>query len=278
MQQLMKSTRVITWNINHSHWLKPPFVDTFSYAARRPFLVGFLNNLLEDDKFDTFLCIQETTQEVVNDLGQEFSKTHVSHSALANEKQSTFVQTFIPKNMTNSVVQMPAPSPLADGKPLRNPVLYVNVNNEFYVVNVHLPMDAKYRLPTSDHIATQLGQLNVPFVCCGDFNSFSDAGGLEQMQRFQILSHSVEATAVLDDGDRNRVLKTFSAYPYDVNMPPHKILPYHLDHIFLRGFITQNAVLCNDKHLPVTYEDQRYGASDHFPVLVEFVAFPQTKL
>jgi len=80
--------------------------------------------------------------------------------------------------------------------------------------------------------------------------------------------HDATSVIVFDSNKDVRVTQTFEAYPYD--KVPQKALdafPYHLDHIFVRGFI--HAPPTTQRHHVIQFRGMKYGVSDHLPILLK---------
>lgn len=103
-------------------------------------------------------------------------------------------------------------------------------------------------------------------VVGGDFNAFPDRWGYTQIPLLNSLlgTYSATETAVnLSDG--KLAIKSFSPYPYDY-VPPEALALYgKLDHILVRGWDFEAAVV-DDRLM----EKKNWRASDHFPVTVRF--------
>ncbi len=132
------------------------------------------------------------------------------------------------------------------------------------ITNVHLPMDRKFRMPLTEHIASQTERLalmlKVESIVVGDFNTFPDDQGYEQTLSMQTGIYREATTIILDaENPKQRILETFSPYPYDVVPDSPNKYAYHLDHIFVSAKIENSIPIC----FPST-------ASDHFAISIMF--------
>lgn len=132
----------------------------------------------------------------------------------------------------------------------------------------------------SKRVAKFVKNVKGSVIVCGDMNTFPDEGGLKQVFDFQNLSGAHEASSVIvSNADHTkRVLTTFSPYPYD--SVPDNILPFHLDHIFVKN-LEHDVVVCEDE-LVIEFKEKKYGVSDHFLLKMQFfkkykwTLFPKT--
>ena len=100
---------------------------------------------------------------------------------------------------------------------------------------------------------------------CGDFNTFPDDKGHDQM-RILKSKGLYEGAYPLFNLEGKRIEETFLAYPYDMFKKSEE--KYPLDHIMGKGVIFE-APVCHDE-LELEFKGKYYGISDHFPITINF--------
>jgi len=242
---------ILTWNINYD----PRTVgenEKFNWHNRKGPVIDFL---LKHD--DSILCLQEATEESIVDLTKALEPTHEIFTKISHPA-GRYLLTAFPYNMKVTVIDIPIlPN-------YRECWHCFKVNDDLIVNNVHLPTGFEYKAPLSVYISEQTEQLTTFLeignaIMIGDWNTFPDRGGYEQTMSIQKGRFREASSVIMNAEDpTQRVLETFSAYPYDTypKGPTHH--EYHLDHIFVMGLET-SIPLC-------TVSD----ASDHYALVMKF--------
>jgi hypothetical protein len=263
--------KVVSWNVNFSERTVGEY-EVFDWKHRSNFILADIKTFLKADP-NVIFALQEVMPDYIADLDSVLAATHNISIKATGSPAGRRLYTAIPKTAAVSIVTIDPPQ---DG--CRECWDIVYVAQTFCLINCHLPMDAKYRLPISTHVAKQLRGFN-SIVWVGDFNTFSDSQGYEQcrlIQRegFYAATTTILAASMLDvfcpDEPARRVIETFLAYPYDVVPQNDKWYPTNLDHIFIRdgGHFTHDTPLCYDDSTSIEFNGKRYGTSDHFALYI----------
>jgi endonuclease/exonuclease/phosphatase family metal-dependent hydrolase len=133
------------------------------------------------------------------------------------------------------------------------------------LVNVHCCMEENGRMLTAEYFKECLpSDKNYRLIIAGDFNSFPDGHGTEQIETIQKITDTVcISNEAISEATGNIATHSFKAYPYDV-IPQHG-LPGKLDHIFVKGLnLTENT---KPKVLDTqTVDGKNFAPSDHYPI------------
>jgi endonuclease/exonuclease/phosphatase family metal-dependent hydrolase len=137
-----------------------------------------------------------------------------------------------------------------------------------YIISVHFPMGRAERFSHVRQLAKeQLKSESYPsLIVGGDFNSFPDDGGYEQMQELNYELDTYNATSyALNSNDGELTLKSFAPYPFDPIPKKAESMIGKLDHILVRDWKVIEAVVDNRK-IPGT----NFHPSDHLPIICKF--------
>ncbi len=130
---------------------------------------------------------------------------------------------------------------------------------ELSIFNMYFPVNKAQRLMMAEKLIIDNSR---PTIICGDFNTFPRWGGFKQMKLLK--DKGLDEIALLINPLGKIVHKTFKAYPYDANNSSS----YPLDHIMGRNIHFHKAICFNEDK--IEWGNQKYGLSDHYPILVEF--------
>lgn len=140
------------------------------------------------------------------------------------------------------------------------------VIGDLCLVNVHCPMEEKGRMAMAANL-----HLCVPsdreyrIIYAGDFNSFPDARGGEQIELIAKVTGTVRISDhALSESTGQIATRSFKAYPYDIVPEQALDLPGKIDHIFVKGLKVQ------DKTVPMVLDarcvaGKDFAPSDHYP-------------
>jgi len=133
------------------------------------------------------------------------------------------------------------------------------------IVNVHFPMTTEGRFAMAEHF-TECFPKDSTFtkiIIAGDFNSFPDLRGAEQME----IIKKMTGTEIVSDNAKSMktfgfALKSFYPYPYD-EVPEETLkIPGKLDHILVKGYTCHEIYVLDDEKV----EGKDFAPSDHFPI------------
>jgi endonuclease/exonuclease/phosphatase family metal-dependent hydrolase len=241
---------IITWNINYSVDTVGEF-EKYDWKHRKDRVIQFLLSHV-----GAIFCLQEATEESIADICSVFDATHTHHSKKVHPA-GRYLLTLIPGQYVTSHITLPVLEGFRD-------CWDCFMIDWTFITNVHLPMAAKYRLPLSSHITASVETLcrscaDPHSIILGDWNSFPDEQGYEQVMSIQTGTHREATSVILDAIDpKKRILATFQPFPYDI-IPDHpNRYTYHLDHIFVSNL---------ENTIPIAYESD---ASDHFAISMTY--------
>ncbi len=136
-------------------------------------------------------------------------------------------------------------------------------------MNCHCPMEEKGRMTMASNFDQCLPSDRVfRLIIAGDFNSFPDGRGPEQIETIQKVTGTVcISDFALSEFSGEIATRSFKAYPYDVVPEEALKMQGKLDHIFVKGLrVADNTVpLVLDAR---TVEGKDFSPSDHYPITV----------
>lgn len=248
--------RVVTYNVNREG--TPPGYEAYSWEARKAFVFARLLEYNAD-----ILILQEVEFNAVHELWQAIPgfAWHVS----TEDSHTSMLVTGVKESLSGSWTYT---------GPKNSLWVYCN-DLDTWIVNVHLRHTAADRFASGTAISALVAKFKgsrtgneLPvqkWIIAGDFNSFPDARGEEQIAQLSHTSNTYEASAYARyKTDNKPALKSFKHYPYDPVPPEVAALPGKLDHILVFGFVSRSAVV-DDRNIP-GYD---WAPSDHYPVIVE---------
>lgn len=270
MQEGLKKFTIVSWNVNYSPLTVGEY-EAFSFEHRSAHVVGTIK-LLQAKKGNTLFLLQEVMPSYLPILNVVFPKSHYNVWTKQVHPCGRMVYTAVPiEYVSEQCVSGDAIPPPGEGLRECWDVIrvFIHGNDNFWLINLHAPMEAKYRIPICNYVATHTKSYYYCIIA-GDLNSFPDDGGVEQIASMETNNTYKDANSVMLRGNLEseqfaptlpyvRVLQTFDPYPYDkVPMDSPKYFPYHLDHILISSsFRSHETALC--------FDGER-GASDHFPI------------
>lgn len=309
---------LLTWNICYD----PRAVDSYEYCAwksRGPNVISFLRHVItkeiaNDPSRCVIIALQEVSEDSMEDLVNlfvEFGFEHFLHPCTPIRYILTAFSPVVVKGKITSlsICNLNFEKPMIlDARICYQSFLVTSparkyAPGQFIITNCHIPMDIKFRLEISVHVARQIhleAQCHrAPAIICGDFNTFPDDNGLLQANMIQSIGF-YDSTAVTTTtyvscdksiviATQDRALETFAPYPYDI---PKILAPapvYQLDHIFVRCLSdVGNAYSTKMFHGTAVAYDLRTGQtmvrtditgitidsmrpSDHMPILQRFI-------
>ena len=125
----------------------------------------------------------------------------------------------------------------------------------FWIANIHYPLGFKDKMSVNKYLKNRVPTLcdNSPVIICGDFNTFMDDGGTEQLEDLQTV-FSNQST---------KIEHTFTTFPHDsFVVKTGNIMSSKLDHIFTYPQTFNVNVSCLS-----TLESR---ISDHYIMVVDF--------
>jgi endonuclease/exonuclease/phosphatase family metal-dependent hydrolase len=236
---------VLTWNIAGVY--KPEFESRYGWNARRAEVCSFLKERTKQH----VVFLQEATDESIPDLLTVFPEvTHFTQYHKNSTRCGLYVFIAIPKILFGNI------TPLIIPYEPRMSWIIVQCDN-FTFVNSHFPTGYNERMKSTEHLSVEIGKLKTNIIMCGDMNTFPDGGGFRQVALILDKCRGIrEAThIILSASDPyKRVLQTFC--PWEGDSVPDKLIPYHLDHIFVSTHLEHTDPICHDI----------YPVSDHMPI------------
>jgi len=273
--------KIVSWNLNYDPRAKNND-DSFNYEAfdwkyRSRYVLDDISLFLEKNKTTVIFAFQEVMPQYMEDLNGLLSETHHIFTKKVHDI-GRHLYTAIPKQFHT------AKQELEELEGCRNCWDIFGVNDQFWLMNVHLPMAGKFRLPISKHVAAN-GYHSIPSIIVGDFNTFSDELGYEQMRQIQAEGY-YDASSILLGGSmkepfvpdlpRRRILQTFEPYPYDVISDNLRRYPINFDHIFVHGSLQHDTPICYDQAKfhhkgQIIADTGDFGHSDHFAISINIM-------
>ena len=242
---------ILSWNINYSKRTVGEF-ELFDWNNRKKLVLSFLKSQIA--KGNVVINLQEVMEEYLVDLLPLFENFDVFRQQV--HPCGRCLLTVVPKELAAKQIKI---DKLTDDH--RQVFLGVVFNNVM-LLNAHFPMALNFRLEFSMQLANLVKKKNrvaPKVIVTGDFNTFSDDGGYDQLCVIQNNGDVYDATQfILDESGKTRILKTFSPYPYD-KVPD--VPPINLDHIFVSGIHHDVPRAHSLKQLE--WNQQMFGASDH---------------
>lgn len=141
------------------------------------------------------------------------------------------------------------------------------------LLNAHCPMDEEGRMAMASNFNQCLpSDRAYQVIIAGDFNSFPDCKGQEQVDMIQKVTETVRISDLaLSESSGEIATRSFKAYPYDIVPEEALKMPGKLDHIFVKGLkIAENTIPLVLDARSVKGED--FSPSDHYPITATFVA------
>lgn len=143
------------------------------------------------------------------------------------------------------------------------------VIGDICLLDVHCPMSKKGRFAMAKNINKCLPNDKLyRVIIAGDFNSFPDCNGPEQLEIVQKVTETVRVSdEAISEVTKEFATRSFKPYPYD-KVPEEALkMPGKLDHIFVKGFRAMNPIVIDSP----TVEDEEFSPSDHYPLKVTLV-------
>ena len=293
--------RLIQWNIN---WDKRADGTIFDWDHRKKEILKLLTSL--NTSTPTIFALQEVMPEYVSDLNTVFGQTHETFvkqvHPIGRCLYTAFSNKFQVSVMNLPLLKLPNDTVRECWQCFTVRVSKNEIDDNFVFTHAHLPMDAKFRLPLSRHIAVETRKVaagrEINSFIAGDFNTFSDDGGYEQARLIQSagfyeatstllrVTVSVTKDQITPDEPHVRILETFTPYPYDSVPDSPKRYPINLDKLFVsvheiyssNPYLEHDIPLCVAIGGTVKHTTKRqsgeltklYPCSDHFPILTNF--------
>lgn len=140
------------------------------------------------------------------------------------------------------------------------------------LLNVHCPMEEKGRMAMAANLNHSLpSDKAYRVIIAGDFNSFPDCNGAEQVETLQKVTETVRISDfAISESSGEIATRSFKAYPYDIVPEEALKMPGKLDHIFVRGIkiVDQTTPTVLDGR---TVEGKDISPSDHYPIIASLV-------
>ena len=173
----MSQFKLLTYNINFSQRTIGQY-EVFDWNHRKELVLRSIFSLIDDTK-KNILCFQEVMPDSEQDLLEAFHNQYQNFK-LQTHPTGRSVMTFIPKDIKVTKY------PIANlGENCRDVylALIIEFNDQrLLLINSHLPMEKKYREIFSKQLVKHIGSQEFDQVLvCGDFNTFSDEWGPEQV-------------------------------------------------------------------------------------------------
>jgi endonuclease/exonuclease/phosphatase family metal-dependent hydrolase len=125
----------------------------------------------------------------------------------------------------------------------------------FWIANIHYPLGFKDKMIVNKYLKNRVVTLydNAPVIICGDFNTFMDDGGAEQLEDLQTVFKN----------QSTKIEYTFTTFPHDSYcVKTGKIMSSKLDHVFTYPQTFDVNVTCLS-----TLESR---ISDHYAMIIDF--------
>lgn len=254
----------LTYNVNYSRRATDEY-EEYSWESRRNDVYKLIRDANSNIVFlqEILTKNQEEVQSTLSDYKWHFETTNsrdgvccngigIKHEFLPEIEQEKFSYNF---NQFEKTAEKILGLKLGD----------------LCLINAHVCMDEKGRMATAENFDKCLpSDKNYRVIIAGDFNSFPDAKGQEQIKRISEVTDTVcISDSAISESSGDIATHSFKAYPYD-EIPKHG-LPGKLDHIFVKGF-----KLADNTHPQVldgrTVEGKSFAPSDHYPITATLVA------
>lgn len=187
---------IVTWNTNFSERAKDEF-EPFSFSSRAKFVLDDIKSFLKKST-NTIFCFQEVMPEDMPHFLELFESYEFVIFKKTIHEVGRMLLTCFPPSLKNDLIHIEYWSPSDDASVLTNEEKGLSLRDcvdtffihtiDLFVCNAHFPMGYKFRLPITKIIANRMKIIdrlnNKPIVIVGDFNTFSDDGGLKQVSRF----------------------------------------------------------------------------------------------
>lgn len=140
------------------------------------------------------------------------------------------------------------------------------VIDDICLVNVHCPMTQEGRFAMANHFDECIPKdREYRLIIAGDFNSFPDCYGPEQLEIVSVVTGTVRVSdEALSEVTGEIAIRSFKPYPYDVVPEEALKMAGKLDHIFINGFQAMNPVVIDSP----TVQGKNFSPSDHYPLRV----------
>jgi endonuclease/exonuclease/phosphatase family metal-dependent hydrolase len=252
--------KLISWNVNFDARAEGDF-EAFAWKNRSAPICDFLTKHIDNS---TIVHLQEVMPEYITDLKKVVAETHDIFTQQVHPCGRQLLSA-IPKEYEAYKQNVPAPSDQHRQVFLKTADRYGDT-----YINAHFPMGKQWRWDFCKQLVELIEYYSNVFIT-GDFNTFPDDGGFEQLQYIQSFGKVYDAALMLVNPEgTERVLQTFDPYPYDkvpdsaLNAPA-----LNLDHIFIR---------CDMVHEPpkafalkdLEFKGEKYGISDHSALIISF--------
>lgn len=272
MQSKLK-LKVSTYNINYSRRADGDF-GAYHLDKRSKYVYDLMNKVGA-----TVWCVQEVHQDYID----EFTRT-------LSDKQWHFQ----PQNsrggkLTSIGIGIERSLPSVDTHYDISDIEWVSFNfNQYHpvgeivvgclikslqtlIVSVHFPMDLDARKSMVDNFDEFLKlHTYTHLVICGDFNSFPNGWGYQQIPRLNAKCCTYSASEFAVHSSNGSYAKhSFTPYPYDVVPKDALKMIGKLDHILVKNLYAETAVLVHDDLIPNTM----ISPSDHYPMSIELSGF-----
>ncbi|MCE5295280.1 MAG: endonuclease/exonuclease/phosphatase family protein [Chlamydiales bacterium] len=141
------------------------------------------------------------------------------------------------------------------------------VIDDLCLVNVHCPMEEKARMAMAENLdkCLPLDQEFKQIIFAGDFNSFPDCRGEEQIETIAKVTRTVRISdSAVSETTKQIATRSFQAYPYDVVPEQALNLPGKIDHIFVKDLTLETTPVVLDARY---VEGKTFAPSDHYPIV-----------
>ncbi len=258
--------RILTWNVSFSSRTVGQY-EKLSWAYRKASVIDILKKSDAD-----IICLQEIhVDEKVNyidDLQCLYHKYIVTKSKMNTDRGGeNYIVSLFKRDKIKIIKHNTVNAGHKDIEAHSVTIIkYKHVDHsknganqrfvEYTIFNMHFPMKKTTRIDMAEKLLIDTTR---PSIVCGDFNSFGNSGGLQQMKILK--DKGLHESGLLINLDKKIVHETFKEYPYDSFK--NKVL-YPIDHILGKGvYFTE--YICDNTNC-FSFEDKLYGISDHYPL------------
>lgn len=258
----------MTYNINYSRRAANEFAD-YSWENRRCAVYKLIKSTASDIIFlqEILAVNQNEVQENLSGYRWYFEPTNSRDGVCCNAIGVKF--TFLPKEghikFSHNFNSLEKSAEKVLGL----------VIGDLCLLNAHFPMDEKGRMAMASNFDACLPKNSVAIIA-GDFNSFPDARGQEQVEILAKVSETVRISDLaISESSGELATRSFNAYPYDQVPTESLSIGGKLDHIFVKGLtlIENTTPLVLDAR---KVEGKDFAPSDHYPIIAVLQFTPST--
>jgi len=244
--------KVLSFNICYSKRAEGVF-ERFSSDKR----IEQIFQLLSDENAD-IICLQEVYEKDLNTFTKrlkDYNFTEQRHSERSGCCYNLIgVRKSIMFNNKNIEVRIPKSINMCNNvREIMSCVMCLELDN-LIIINCHVPVTENLRFLANEHIKSVL-RPHKPVIVVGDFNSFPDYKGVEQLQNLIDLTGLVHYD--------NDYKSSFAAYPYDV-FEAKETIP--LDNLFYKNIVPHDFRFISDRYT-FEFDKKTYFISDHFAMV-----------